>query len=160
METHRCVINSGSRTIEFPSQGVSLSISGPQVGKSFGNTPIVNLILKQRLVVPGGSEMEAMVEVEHNNFNHSWIVEGTPNMCCGLMVAHGIVNPKNGSVPLRVLPLRNEEVVVRKGTRIAVMEALEEDPHVDHHIGMVHRLSGNVSSGDQKLRFCGSLYLS
>eukprot|EP00731_Ephydatia_muelleri_P008844 Em0004g1182a len=114
--------------------------SGPQVGKSFGNTPIVNLILKQRLVVPGGSEMEAMVEVEHNNFNHSWIVEGTPNMCCGLMVAHGIVNPKNGSVPLRVLPLRNEEVVVRKGTRIAVMEALEEDPHVDHHIGMESEL--------------------
>ena len=61
----------------FPSQGVSLSFSGPQVGKSFGNTPIVNLILKQRLVVPGGSEMEVMAEVEHNNFNLSWIVEGT-----------------------------------------------------------------------------------
>ena len=30
------------------------------------------------------------------------------------------------------------------------MEALEEDPHIDHHIGMVHR-SGNVSSGDQKV---------
>ena len=38
-----------------------------------------------------------------------------------------------------------------------MMEALEEDPHVDHHIGMVHR-SGNISPGDQK--FCGILYLS
>ena len=44
---------------------MSLSFSGPQVGKSFGNTPTVNLILKQRLVVPGGSEMEVMAEVEH-----------------------------------------------------------------------------------------------
>ena len=42
---------------------VSLSFSGPQVGKSFGNTSTVNLILKQRLVVPGGSEMEVMTEV-------------------------------------------------------------------------------------------------
>ena len=31
-----------------------------------------------------------------------------------------------------------------------MMEALEEDPHVDHHIGMVHR-SGNISPGDQKV---------
>ena len=30
------------------------------------------------------------------------------------------------------------------------MEALEEDPHVDHHIGMVHK-SVDVSPGDQKV---------
>ena len=63
LETYRCVINGGSRTIEFPPQGVSLLFSGPQVGKSFGKTPSVNLILKQRLAVPGGSEMEVMAEV-------------------------------------------------------------------------------------------------
>ena len=68
------------------------------MGKSFGNTSTVNLILKQRLMVPGRSEMEVLAEVEHNNFNHSWIVEVTPNVCCRLMVAHTVVSPKNGSV--------------------------------------------------------------
>ena len=53
--------------------------------------------------------MEVMAEVEHKNFNHSWIVESIPNMCCGLMVAHAVFSPKNGSVPLKELNPRNGE---------------------------------------------------
>ena len=67
------------------------------------------------------------------------------------MVAHAVVSPSGRSVPLRVLNPRKEAVVVKKGTRIATMEALEKDPPGDEDLN-VHAVSRDkdVPHDDQK----------
>eukprot|EP00731_Ephydatia_muelleri_P023718 Em0015g1301a len=119
--------------------------------KPYTCTPLIGLVVKQKLLIPAESEQEIMVELDHQVFNHSWIVEGDRHGRHGLMVAHAVVSPSGRSVPLRVLNPRKEAVVVKKGTRIATMEALEKDPPGDEDLN-VHAVSRDkdVPHDDQK----------
>ncbi|KAL5505305.1 hypothetical protein EMCRGX_G006717 [Ephydatia muelleri] len=150
LEQCRCVIDSGLRRIDFPCQRVSLSLDNTQQ-KPYTCTPLIGLVVKQKLLIPAESEQEIMVELDHQVFNHSWIVEGDRHGRHGLMVAHAVVSPSGRSVPLRVLNPRKEAVVVKKGTRIATMEALEKDPPGDEDLN-VHAVSRDkdVPHDDQK----------
>ncbi|KAL5491562.1 hypothetical protein EMCRGX_G016870 [Ephydatia muelleri] len=46
----------------------------------------------------------------------------------GVMVASAVVSPNSNEVPVRILNPRDEKVVLKKGTQIASMELLEQDP--------------------------------
>eukprot|EP00731_Ephydatia_muelleri_P035547 Em0135g2a len=51
--------------------------------------------------------------------------------CNGVMVANAVVSPSSNVVPVRILNPRDEMVVLKKGTQIASMELLEQDPVIN-----------------------------
>ena len=65
LEQCRCVIDSGLRRIDFPCQRVSLSLDNTQQ-KPYTCTPLIGLVVKQKLLIPAESEQKIMVELDHH----------------------------------------------------------------------------------------------
>ena len=61
----------------------------------------------------------------------TWVVAGNTYARHGVMVAHAVVCPNAKPVPVRVVNPREEIVVLKKGTEIAHMELLEQDPVIE-----------------------------
>ena len=61
----------------------------------------------------------------------TWVVAGNTSARHGVMVAHAVVCPNAKPVPVRVVNPREEIVVLKKGTEIAHMELLEQDPVIE-----------------------------
>eukprot|EP00731_Ephydatia_muelleri_P037037 Em0384g2a len=91
----------------------------------------VGLVLKEKTVVPAGSEMEVMVKIAGPVTNGTWFVGHKSATCNGVMVANAVVSPSSNVVPVRILNPRDEMVVLKKGTQIASMELLEQDPVIN-----------------------------
>eukprot|EP00731_Ephydatia_muelleri_P026852 Em0018g952a len=81
-------------------------------GKNLWSKPSIEqgvanrLILNERTVVPARSKIELM----------------------GVMVANAVVSPNSNELPVGILNPRDEKVVLKKGTQIASMKLLEQDP--------------------------------
>eukprot|EP00731_Ephydatia_muelleri_P034875 Em0083g2a len=91
----------------------------------------VGLVLKEKTVVPAGSEMEVMVKIAGPVTNGTSFVGHKSATCNGVMVANAVVSPSSNVVPVRILNPRDEMVVLKKGTQIASMELLEQDPVIN-----------------------------
>ena len=72
--------------------------------------------------------MEAMVKIAGPVTNGTWFVGHKSATCNGVMVANAVVSPSSNVVQVRILNPRDEMVVLKKGTQIASMELLEQDP--------------------------------
>eukprot|EP00731_Ephydatia_muelleri_P009158 Em0004g1496a len=109
LEANSCVIDCGQKVLTFPSQKLSI----PFLSKTTTEQGVatVGLVLKEKTVVPAGSEMEVMVKIAGPVTN--------------------VVSPSSNVVPVRILNPRDEMVVLKKGTQIASMELLEQDPVIN-----------------------------
>eukprot|EP00731_Ephydatia_muelleri_P019777 Em0012g602a len=72
--------------------------------------------------------MELMVKTAGPVTNGTWVVGNKTPTHQGVMVASAVVSPNSNEVPVRILNPRDEKVVLKKGTQIASMELLEQDP--------------------------------
>eukprot|EP00731_Ephydatia_muelleri_P003773 Em0001g3773a len=88
----------------------------------------IGLIVKEKIVIPAASEVELMVELATPVAKGTWVVAGNTSAQHGVMVAHAVVCPNAKLVPVRMVNPREEIVVLKKGTEIAHMELLEQDP--------------------------------
>eukprot|EP00731_Ephydatia_muelleri_P011946 Em0006g840a len=75
--------------------------------------------------------MEVMVKIAGPVTNGTWVVGHKSATCNGVMVANAVVSPSSNVVPVRILNPRDEMVVLKKGTQIASMELLEQDPVIN-----------------------------
>ena len=126
LEANSCVIDCGQKVLTFPSQKLSI----PFLSKTTTEHEVatVGLVLKEKTVVPAGSEMEVMVKIAGPV---TWFVGHKSATCNGVMVANAVVSPSSNVVPVRILNPRDEMVVLKKGTQIASMELLEQDPVIN-----------------------------
>ena len=129
LEANSCVIDCGQKVLTFPSQKLSI----PFLSKTTTEQGVatVGLVLKEKTVVPAGSEMEVMVKIAGPVTNGTWFVGHKSATCKGVMVANAVVSPSSNVVPVRILNPRDEMVVLKKGTQIASMELLEQDPVIN-----------------------------
>ena len=129
LEANSCVIDCGQKVLTFPSQKLSI----PFLSKTTKEQGVatVGLVLKEKTVVPAGSEMEVMVKIADPVTNGTWFVGHKSATCNGVMVANAVVSPRSNVVPVRILNPRDEMVVLKKGTQIASMELLEQDPVIN-----------------------------
>ncbi|KAL5517635.1 hypothetical protein EMCRGX_G003217 [Ephydatia muelleri] len=129
LEANSCVIDCGQKVLTFPSQKLSI----PFLSKTTTEQGVatVGLVLKEKTVVPAGSEMEVMVKIAGPVTNGTWFVGHKSATCNGVMVANAVVSPSSNEVPVRILNPRDEMVVLKKGTQIASMEFLEQDPVIN-----------------------------
>eukprot|EP00731_Ephydatia_muelleri_P033930 Em0042g9a len=129
LEANSCVIDCGQKVLTFPSQKLSI----PFLSKTTTEQGVatVGLVLKEKIVVPAGSEMEVMVKIAGPVTNSTWVVGHKSATCNGVMVANAVVSPSSNVVPVRILNPRDEMVVLKKGTQIASMELLEQDPVIN-----------------------------
>ncbi|KAL5496456.1 hypothetical protein EMCRGX_G012740 [Ephydatia muelleri] len=109
LEANSCVIDCGQKVLTFPSQKLSIPFLSKTTTEQGVTT--VGLVLKEKTVVPAGSEMEVMVKIAGPVTN--------------------VVSPSSNVVPVRILNPRDEMVVLKKGTQIASMELLEQDPVIN-----------------------------
>eukprot|EP00731_Ephydatia_muelleri_P021198 Em0013g925a len=108
----------------------------------------IGLIVKEKIVIPAASEVELMVDLATPVAKGTWVVTGNTSARHGVMVAHAVVCPNAKPVPVRVVNPREEIVVLKKGTEIAHMELLEQDPVIE--ISTVAE-KFNISREDQSL---------
>ena len=129
LEANSCVIDCDQKVLTFPSQKLSI----PFLSKTTTEQGVatVGLVLKEKTVVPAGSEMEVMVKIAGPVTNGTWFVGHKSATCNGVMVANAVVSPSSNVVPVRILNPRDEMVVLKKGTQIASMELLEQDPVIN-----------------------------
>ena len=81
LEANNCVIDCGLQLLTFPSQKLLMPIfSKPSKEQGVAT---IGLILKQRTVVPAGSEMELMVKIAGPVTDGTWVVGNkTPSSRC------------------------------------------------------------------------------
>eukprot|EP00731_Ephydatia_muelleri_P025204 Em0017g287a len=91
----------------------------------------IGLIVKEKIVIPAASEVKLMVDLATPVAKGTWVVAGNNSARHGVMVAHAVVCPNAKPVPVRVVNPREEIVVLKKGTEIAHMELLEQDPVIE-----------------------------
>ena len=148
LRDNHCVIDVGRNLIKFEIAGITLKLTC-----SPGDSQIayVSVVVDSILHVPGCSEIEVMAKVS----SASWIIESTPENHNAIMVARTLVTPSNQMVPVRVLNPWPEGIQVRKGTTIAMMEAVavvaatsdnETTPKQELIEDMVKQIGDHVSS--------------
>eukprot|EP00731_Ephydatia_muelleri_P006688 Em0003g936a len=91
----------------------------------------IELIVKEKIVIPAASEVELMVDLATPVAKGTWVVAGNTSARHGVMVAHAVVCPNAKPVPVRMVNPREEIVVLKKGTEIAHMELQEQDPVIE-----------------------------
>eukprot|EP00731_Ephydatia_muelleri_P035352 Em0116g4a len=113
------------KRLTFPSRNISVPLQMQSC--PLQQNPI-GLIVKEKIVIPAASEVELMVDLATPVAKGTWVVTGNTSARHGVMVAHAVVCPNAKPVPVRVVNPREEIVVLKKGTEIAHMELLEQDP--------------------------------
>ena len=83
----------------------------------------VSVLIEQSINIPPSRETEIMVITFNSGV---WIVENDTQSRPAAMVAMAIVKPQNGSIPIRLMNLKEVTVAVSKGSTIAKMELLPE----------------------------------
>ena len=145
VNAHNGIIDCGSKRLTFPSRNISVPLQMQSC--PLQQNPI-GLIVKEKIVIPAASEVELMVDLATPVAKGTWVVAGNTSARHGVMVAHAVVCPNAKPVPVRVVNPREEIVVLKKGTEIAHMELLEQDPVIE--ISTVAE-KFNISREDQSL---------
>ena len=145
VNAHNGIIDCGSKRLTFPSRNISVPLQMQSC--PLQQNPI-GLIVKEKIVIPAASEVELMVDLATPVAKGTWVVTGNTSARHGVMVAHAVVCPNAKPVPVRVVNPREEIVVLKKGTEIAHMELLEQDPVIE--ISTVAE-KFNISREDQSL---------
>ena len=122
LQKYSCVIDCGCKTFCIPSKHISMQF----LGSTAQPVREVGLVTVEKLLVPPKSQTEIMVSVTQSAEGGTWMVEGCGRS--GVMVAHAIVRPLKGAVPLRIFNPGEEAIMVKKGVTIATMEQLVEEP--------------------------------
>eukprot|EP00731_Ephydatia_muelleri_P014897 Em0008g617a len=147
VNAHNGIIDCGSKRLTFPSRNISVPLQMQSSSCPLQQNPI-GLIVKEKIVIPAASEVELMVDLATPVAKGTWVVAGNTSARHGVMVAHAVVCPNAKPVPVRVVNPREEIVVLKKGTEIAHMELLEQDPVIE--ISTVAE-KFNISREDQSL---------
>ena len=156
LDANNCVIDCGLQLLTFPSQKLLIPIFR-KPSKEQG-VATIGLILKERTA---GSEL--MVKTAGPVTNGTWVVGNKTPIHQGVMVASAVVSPNSIEVPVRILNPRDEKVVLKKGTQIASMELLEQDPVMNistvmknHGVSlnilweMVSKVGGHISKSERE----------
>ncbi|KAL5502521.1 hypothetical protein EMCRGX_G009314 [Ephydatia muelleri] len=128
VNAHNGIIDCGSKRLTFPSRNLSIPLQMQSC--PLQQNPI-GLIVKEKIVIPAASEVELMVDLATPVVKGTWVVAGNTSARHGVMVAHAVVCPNAKPVPVRVVNPRDKIVVLKKGTEIAHMELLEQDPVIE-----------------------------
>ena len=120
LKANQCIIDVSRETLHFKTRGITLSLNSPPGDHQVAR---VSVMLDDALEVPPRSEMEIMASIPKAVTPGTWIVEGESN---AILVARAVVSPNGQKVPVRIANVRDDPVSVRKGTKIAEMEAVPQ----------------------------------
>jgi len=123
LEQHQCKLDIGARSLHFQSEWGTVPMTNESitVNASTSETLIMVTMSETRLV-PANSELEVVGGVTNNANGTTCLLERAGTKA---VVARAIVNPVNGTVPVRFLNPTDNPVVVHKGTKIAVIEVVD-----------------------------------
>ena len=145
VNAHNGIIDCGSKRLTFPSRNLSVPVQMQSC--PLQQNPI-GLIVKEKIVIPAASEVQLIVDLATLVAKGTWVVAGNTSARHGVMVAHAVVCPNAKPVPVHVVNPREEIVVLKKGTEIAHVELLEQDPVIE--ISTVAE-KFNISREDQSI---------
>jgi len=141
LSKNSCTIDVGRNLVHFGERGMTLSLNS---GPGDQQVALVSVMLDARLKVPARSEIEVMVKAPKAVTEGSWIVEGCGEKQKALLVARSIVCPGQQEVPIRLMNARDDDVVIKKGTLVAQMEAVEDPP-----VSTVNAVEEEATSADE-----------
>ena len=128
VETYKCVIDCGRKTLSFPLESSSVNIQCGQSDAAAMLGEAIGLVMMENVAVPPASEMEVLVKYERASVQGTWIVESDTSNRPGVIVARGLVCPDGaGLVPIRVLNPRDEKIILKQGVQVAKMEFIGND---------------------------------
>ena len=128
VETYKCVIDCGRKTLSFPFESSSVNIQCGQSDAAAMLGEAIGLVMMENAAVPPASEMEVLVKYERASVQGTWIVESDTSNRPGVIVARGLVCPDAaGLVPIRVLNPRDEKIILKQGVQVAKMEFIGND---------------------------------
>ena len=93
MEENRCVIDMGSKTLQFRGRDLSIKLQGTE---SDGVPASVSVVMPENVLVPPYSEMEVMAEPNAPLGGETWLVEDRLAGRSQLVVANTLVKPLPG----------------------------------------------------------------
>ena len=123
LRVNNCLIDMEDNVLQFKRRGFALSLTSGERNQ----IARIAVTLKQPLHVPGSSEIDTMGVVPVIAESHTWILERPAERSAG-MVARAVVTPQNRNVPVRICNPREEKITIPKGTTIAILEPIEEEP--------------------------------
>ena len=90
----------------------------------------VSVVLPHAVDIPPLSEIEVMGAVPQLKETESstWLLEDGRQGRGATLVARAVVNPQHGTVPVRLLNTRDEQVSIQKNRKVATIELLPEEP--------------------------------
>lgn len=91
----------------------------------------VDVVLGSAIQEPPHSEMEVVGKVPSTATSKTWIMESNAQQRLPVMVARAVVQPPGNEVPIRLLNWKDTSVSIPKGTVVATMELLPDEPLAD-----------------------------
>ena len=122
MEINQCVVNAGQKTLHLKALGVPM-----QTAPSALCITQSSVALQESIRVPAFSEMEVMAESREVLAEGIWPLEKLQERDLPVLVAGAVVMPVRGGgettcVPVRLANPNSVEVMIHKGTEVAVVE--------------------------------------
>ena len=121
LEQHQCKLDIGARTLHFQSDGGAVLMTNRPTVASAPEAVIMVTMSDTRLV-PANSELEVVGGVASSTNGTTCLLERAGTK---VVIARAIVNPINGTVPVRLLNPTDNPVTIYKGTKIACMEVVD-----------------------------------
>ena len=123
LQKHGAVVDLGGKRLVFSDRDLQLPLDGTRVE---GNG-ICHVSACEKFTIPPYSELEVMASVETpTGTGKTWILERSKRPAAA--VASAIVNPTEGTIPVRLLNVRAEPVTIHRGEEIGTLEEAEAAP--------------------------------
>ena len=125
LEANNCTLEMADRKLTFPERGVAVSL--------FDSSPDPELLqarvtIDETLTIPPFSMLETMARVNGKVRGQTWLLQECRTKQLPVKIANGLVNSTCDQVPVRVLNPSPDSQVVYKGTKIATVEGVDDEP--------------------------------
>ena len=124
MEGNQCVVNAGQKTLHLRGLGVPI-----QTATRMSCLTESSVAFRESIRIPAFSEVEVMAESGEVLSEGVWLLERLREQDLPVLVAGAVVTPVTAGqatcVPVRLVNPSSVEVVVHKGSKIAVIEQLD-----------------------------------
>ena len=125
LEANNCTLEMADRKLTFPERGVAVSL--------YDSSPDPELLqarvtIDETLTIPPFSMLETMARVNGKVRGQTWLLQECRTKQLPVKIANGLVNSTCDQVPVRVLNPSPDSRVVYKGTKIATVEGVNDEP--------------------------------
>ncbi len=125
LEANNCTLEMADRKLTFPERGVAVSLCDSSPDPDIIQARVT---VGETLTIPPFSMLETMARINGKVRGQTWLLQECSTKQLPVKIANGLVGSTCDQVPVRLLNPSPDSRVVYKGTKIATVEGIDDEP--------------------------------